>query len=311
MRVGNYYEVVLRQTFSSPFDGSPSDLFRRVQKTSPSPYEFILQMGGEQLVGASPEMFVRVEGKRVETCPIAGTARRSGDPLRDAESIRDLLISTKEESELTMCTRRRSERQVPRLRPWFGARHRPAVDRIVRRPVPYRGPCEGTLAWKASIRSTPSLRTCGQSRSSERRRKRRRRPVEDLEKDARGWYGGAVGMLGLNGDINTGITIRTVHLKKDMARYPAGATFLYDSEPEQEEQECRLKATSFFRALYPPKPKHGETATGARRVGDGIHLLLVDNDDCFIHTWRITLVKPALSVSTYRVECRARCALTQ
>jgi anthranilate synthase len=80
MRAGDYYEVVLRQTFSAPFDSSPSELFRRIQKTSPSPYEFMFQMGDEQLIGASPEMFVRVEGQRVESCPIAGTARRSGDP---------------------------------------------------------------------------------------------------------------------------------------------------------------------------------------------------------------------------------------
>ena len=104
MRLGNYYEVVLRQTFRADFDGSPAELFQRIQKSSPSPYEFLLQMGEEQLVGASPEMFVRVEGEQVETCPIAGTARRSGDPLRDAESIRELLNSTKEESELTMCS---------------------------------------------------------------------------------------------------------------------------------------------------------------------------------------------------------------
>jgi anthranilate synthase len=104
MRLGNYYEVVLRQTFSAPFDANPSELFRRIQKSNPSPYEFIIQMGEEQLVGASPEMFARVEGMEVETCPIAGTARRSGDPLRDAESIRALLNSSKEESELTMCS---------------------------------------------------------------------------------------------------------------------------------------------------------------------------------------------------------------
>ena len=95
MRQGNYYEVILRQTFSAPFSQSPSELFQRIQKSSPSPYEFMLQMGDEQLVGASPEMFVRVEGDQVETCPISGTARRSGDPLRDAESIRALLNSTK------------------------------------------------------------------------------------------------------------------------------------------------------------------------------------------------------------------------
>ena len=94
MRRGDYYEVVLRQTFARPTPAAASDLFERMQQASPSPYEFLLQFGDEQLVGASPEMFVRVEGHRVETCPIAGTARRTGDPLRDAENIRELLNST-------------------------------------------------------------------------------------------------------------------------------------------------------------------------------------------------------------------------
>ena len=104
MRRGDYYEVVLRQTFSTPYSGKASELFERVQKASPSPYEFLLQFGDEQLVGASPEMFVRVEGRRIETWPIAGTAQRTGDPMRDADNIRELLKSLKEESELTMCT---------------------------------------------------------------------------------------------------------------------------------------------------------------------------------------------------------------
>ncbi|HSB17405.1 MAG TPA: chorismate-binding protein, partial [Bryobacteraceae bacterium] len=104
MKQGDYYEVVLRQTFRAPYDGSQSELFRRMQETSPSPYEFFLQFGDEQLIGASPEMFVRIEGDRVETCPISGTARRTGDPMHDADSIRQLLNSAKEESELTMCT---------------------------------------------------------------------------------------------------------------------------------------------------------------------------------------------------------------
>ena len=63
-----------------------------MQTASPSPYEFLVQFGDEQLVGASPEMFVRVEGARIETCPIAGTAQRTGDPLRDADNIRELLV---------------------------------------------------------------------------------------------------------------------------------------------------------------------------------------------------------------------------
>jgi len=104
MRRGDYYEVVLRQTFSAPYTDSPSELFRRIQRASPSPYELLLQFGDEQLIGASPEIFVRVEGQRVQTCPISGTARRTGDPLRDADNIRELLNSMKDESELTMCT---------------------------------------------------------------------------------------------------------------------------------------------------------------------------------------------------------------
>src|ERR1017187_8492267 len=104
MRRGDYYEVVLRQTFRTPYSGKASGLFERVQIASPSPYEFLLQFGDEQLVGASPEMFVRVKDRDVETCPISGTAQRTGDPLRDADNIRELLKSAKEESELTMCT---------------------------------------------------------------------------------------------------------------------------------------------------------------------------------------------------------------
>ena len=265
MRQGNYYEVVLRQTFSSPFTDSPSELFRRIQKTSPSPYEFFLQMGDEQLVGASPEMFVRVESDCVESCPIAGTARRSGDPLRDAESIRELLNSTKEESELTMCSdvdrndKSRvcmpgSVRVIGRrlIESYAGLFH--TVDHV-----------KGTLGsgfdsldallthmWAVTIIGAP--------------KKAAAQAIEDLEKDPRAWYGGAIGMLSLNGDINTGITIRTVHLKGGMARYGAGATLLYDSDPASEDDECRLKATNFFRALH-PSIASGPPAHETRRVG--------------------------------------------
>ena len=298
MRVGNYYEVVLRQTFSAPFGASPSELFERIQKSSPSPYEFLLQMGDEQLVGASPEMFVRVEGDRVETCPIAGTARRSGDPLRDAESIRELLNSAKEESELTMCSdvdrNDKSRVCVPGSVTVIGRRLIESYAGLFHTVDHVKGTLAGgfdsldaflTHMWAVTIIGAPK-RAAAQA-------------VEDLEKNARGWYGGAVGMLGLNGDINTGITIRTVHLKAGVARYAAGATLLYDSDPRSEDEECRLKATTFFRALYPA------VATGAprheiRRVGDGVRLLLVDNDDCFIHTLANYARQTGAHVTTYR-----------
>jgi anthranilate synthase len=123
--------------------------------------------------------------------------------------------------------------------------------------------------------------------------------IEELEKNARGWYGGAIGMLSLNGDINTGITIRTVHLKDGIASYPAGATLLYDSDPRSEDQECRLKATAFFRAFHPAIAT-GPEKRQIRKVGDGIRLLLVDNDDCFIHTLANYARQTGADVSTYR-----------
>ncbi len=298
MRQGNYYEVVLRQVFSSPFTSSPSELFRRIQKTSPSPYEFLLQMGDEQLVGASPEMFVRVEGDQVESCPIAGTARRSGDPLRDAESIRELLNSTKEESELTMCSdvdrNDKSRVCVPGSVRVIGRRLIEAYAGLFHTVDHVKGTLgDGfdsldaflTHMWAVTIIGAP--------------KKAAAQAIEDLEKDARGWYGGAIGMLSLNGDINTGITIRTVHLKDGIARYGAGATLLYDSDPASEDEECRLKATNFFRALY-PSIASGPDTYKTRRVGEGVHILLVDNEDCFIHTLANYARQTGARVSTYR-----------
>src|SRR5882757_5971396 len=86
--------------------------------------------------------------------------------------------------------------------------------------------------------------------------------IESLEKKARGWYGGAIGLLSLNGDINTGILIRTTYLRDGYAMYPAGATLLYDSIPADEEAETRLKATGFFRLLGSPStPAQAEIET--------------------------------------------------
>lgn len=298
MRQGEYYEVVLRQTFQANYSEIPSALFQRIQKASPSPYEFLLQLGDEQLIGASPEMFVRVEGNRVETCPISGTARRTGDPLRDADSIRDLLNSTKEESELTMCTdvdrNDKSRVAIPGsvkvigrrlIESYAGVFH--TVDHVEGTLQPGFDSLDAFLThmWAVTVIGAP--------------KKAAAQAIEDLEKDARGWYGGAVGMLSLNGDINTGILIRTVHLREGIARYGVGATLLYDSVPELEEQETRLKATGFFRALRGAK-KAEPAETSVPQHGHGVKLLLVDNDDCFIHTLSNYARQTGAYVVTYR-----------
>jgi anthranilate synthase len=123
--------------------------------------------------------------------------------------------------------------------------------------------------------------------------------IEGLEKNARGWYGGAVGMISLNGDINTGILIRTTYLRDGVASYPVGATLLYDSVPEMEERETRLKATGFFRTLG-AGAKPAAATVERESVGSGAKLLLVDNDDCFIHTLANYARQTGASVVTYR-----------
>jgi anthranilate synthase len=297
MKRGDYYEVVLRQTFSAGFEGSVSELFRRIQMGSPSPYEFLLQFGDEQLAGASPEMFVRVEGRRVETCPISGTVRRTGDPLRDHDLIRELLNSPKEESELTMCTDvdRNDKSRVCRpgsvkvigrrlIERYAGLFH--TVDHVEGELDEGYDSLDAFLShmWAVTVIGAP--------------KKAAAQAIEDLEKDARGWYGGAVGMLSLNGDINTGILIRTVHLRNGLARYGAGATILYDSDPAAEERETRLKATGFFRSLE-PQPGARKRAR-LPQPGRGLRVLLVDNDDCFIQTLANYVRQTGAQVTTYR-----------
>jgi anthranilate synthase len=299
MRQGDYYEVVLRQTFRTPYSGKASDLFRRVQTASPSSYEFLLQFGDEQLVGASPEMFVRVEGARVETCPISGTAQRTGDPLRDADNIRELLSSKKEESELTMCTDvdRNDKSRVCEpgtvkvigrrlIESYAGVFH--TVDHVEGFLQEGFDSLDAFLShmWAVTVIGAP--------------KKAAAQTVERLEKDARGWYGGAVGMISLNGDINTGILIRTTYLRDGMASYPVGATLLYDSVPAMEERETRLKATGFFRTLGAPEVAEAVEREAREAVGAGAKLLLVDNDDCFIHTLANYARQTGAEVVTYR-----------
>lgn len=301
-RRGDYYEVVLRQTFRTPYQGSPSQLFERIQEASPSPYEFFLQFGEEQLIGASPEMFVRVEKQkndtwRVETCPISGTARRTGDPLQDAENIRALLNSKKDESELTMCTdvdrNDKSRVCVPG-----------SVKVIARRLIEqYAGlfhtvdHVEGILAegfdsLDAFLTHMWAVTTIGSPK------KWAAQAIEDLEADARSWYGGAIGMICMSGEMNTGITIRTVRLQDGIANYSAGATLLYDSDPRSEHEECRLKATGFFRAVQ-AEPVAAAYAP-VNTEGEGVRMMLVDNEDCFIHTLANYARQTGAEVVTYR-----------
>jgi anthranilate synthase len=244
-------------------------------------------------------MFVRVEGQRVETCPISGTAQRTGDPLRDADNIRELLKSAKEESELTMCTDvdRNDKSRVcePGSVHVIGRRLIESYAGVFHTVDHVEGTIkEGNDGLDAFLSHMWSVTMIGAPK------KAAARAIEDLEKSARGWYGGSIGMLALNGDINTGILIRTTYLKDGMASYPVGATLLYDSIPEMEERETRMKATGFFRALGAVEAPRPSASVIREPVGAGVKLLLADNDDCFIHTLANYARQTGAEVVTYR-----------
>ena len=246
-------------------------------------------------------MFVRIEGRRIETSPIAGTAKRTGDPMRDSDNIKELLKSLKEESELTMCTDvdRNDKSRVcePGSVKVIGRRLIESYAGVFHTTDHVEGQLkEGFDSLDAFLTHMWAVTLIGAPK------KAAAVAIESLEKSARGWYGGAVGMISLNGDINTGILIRTTYLRDGMAQYPTGATLLFDSVPALEENETRLKATGFFRAMGVVEPKAAVAEVHALGTGPGkgARLLLVDNDDCFIHTLANYAQQTGAEVVTYR-----------
>jgi len=297
-RRGDFFEVVLSQSFSTGFAEQPSTLFKRICEQNPSPYSFLINMGKEQLVGASPEMYVRVKEERFETSPISGTVPVGGDPMETAERIKALISSEKEESELTMCTdvdrndmsricepgsvkligRRLLERYsrlihtVDHLEGVLN-KDRDAVDAIL------------THMWACTVTGSPkpvAMQT-----------------IENMENSPRGWYSGCIGFLWFNGYVSTGMTLRTVHLKNGRASVRAGATLLYDSDPATEERETHIKASAFLGATLGSKPAVAEDIDLPQTGGEKT-VLFVDNQDSFVHTLASYVRQTGAKVITLR-----------
>jgi anthranilate synthase len=296
---GDLFEVVLSQTFSEPSSASPAELFRRLRARNPSPYGFLINLGeAEYLVGASPEMYVRVEGRRVETCPISGTIPRGADPIEDAEQIRRLLNSRKDESELTMCTdvdrndksricEPGSVRVIGRRQIEIYSRLIHTVDHVEGMLRPEFDALDAFLChtWAVTVTGAPKAWAM--------------QFVEDHERSARAWYGGAVGLLGFDGNMNTGLTLRTIHVRDGVAKVRAGATLLFDSEPEAEEEETRVKASALLDAIVRPDGI-AEKRAPVFTEGRGKRILLIDHQDSFVHTLANYLRQTGAEVETWR-----------
>ncbi len=296
---GDLFEVVPSQTFSVPCAHPPAEVFRRLRAWNPSPYGFLLNLGeAEYLVGASPEMYVRVDGDRVETCPISGTIARGRDPIGDAAQIVALLTSAKDESELTMCTdvdrndKSRvcvpgSVRVIGRRQIEMYSRLIHTVDHVEGRLAPGFDALDAFLAhaWAVTVTGAPKAWAM--------------QFIEDHERSPRAWYGGAVGLVGFDGNLNTGLTLRTVRVRDGVAEVRVGATLLYDSDPDEEERETHLKASAFLDAVERPR-NVPPLVDGSPQPGQGRLVLLVDHQDSFVHTLANYLRQTGAEVVTLR-----------
>ncbi|HTZ27769.1 MAG TPA: anthranilate synthase component I [Streptosporangiaceae bacterium] len=296
---GDLFEVVPSHVFHGTCR-SPAAFYERLRQRNPAPYEFFLNLGeGEYLVGASPEMYVRVTGDRVETCPISGTIARGGDALADAENIRTLLTSAKEESELTMCTdvdrndksrvcEPGTVRVIGRRQIEIYSRLIHTVDHVEGRLRPGFDALDAFLTHMWAVTVTGAPKTWAMQF------------IEDHEDRPRRWYGGAVGMIGFDGGMNTGLTLRTAHIRGGVAAVRAGATLLFDSDPAAEERETQLKARALLETLRDAQAPAAEPERAAEAPGAGMNVLLVDHQDSFVHTLAGYFREAGAEVTTLR-----------
>lgn len=309
---GDLFEAVLSQTFREPCNVPASIIFQRLQERNPSPYGFQINLGSnESLVGASPEMFVRVErnakGMRVETCPISGTIRRGKNALEDAENIRTILTDPKEESEITMCTdvdrndksricEHGSVQVIGRRQIEMYSRLIHTVDHVEGYLRPEFDALDAFLVhmWAVTVCGAPKTWAV--------------QFVEEMERTQRRWYGASVGHIAFDGHLNTGLTLRTVRIHDGVAEVRAGATLLFDSVPESEERETELKASACLNAVTSqvavgPRVAAMEAEMAKMKeggTGQGKQVLLIDFEDSFVHTLANYLRQTGARVVTTR-----------
>jgi anthranilate synthase len=303
-RRGDLFEVVPGHVFHARC-ASPAAFYERLRERNPAPYEFLFNLGnGEYLVGASPEMYVRVTGDRVETCPISGTIARGADPLEDAANIVTLLRSAKEESELTMCTdvdrNDKSRVCVPGSVQVIGRRQIEMYSRLIHTVDHIEGRLRPgfdaldaflTHMWAVTVTGAPKAWAM--------------QFIEDNEDAPRRWYGGAVGKIGFDGSMNTGLTLRTAHIRDGVAAVRAGATLLFDSDPESEERETHIKARALLETLHEAERPVAPPVTFPKAAARPPLVLLVDHQDSFVHTLADYFRQHGAEVTTLRAGFRA------
>jgi anthranilate synthase component I len=245
---GDIYQVVLSQRFETEIGADAFTVYRALRHVNPSPYMFFIRMGDRSIVGSSPEMLVRVEGRHAVTHPIAGTRPRGKSDEEDRRLAEELKRSEKEKAEHVMLVDlgrndlgRVCDYGTVRVPTYMTLERYSHVMHLV-------SVVEGTLAddrdrLDALVACFPAGTVSGAPKV------RAMQIIRELEPSRRGLYAGAVGYLDFAGNLDFCIAIRTILLEKGHAKVQAGAGIVADSNPTAEYEETRDKARAMFRAL--------------------------------------------------------------
>lgn len=247
--LGEFMEVVLSREISAEINGNPYLIYENYKKINPSPYLFYFDLKEEVLLGASPEIMIKCQNRKITLKPISGTIKRGDSILEDHVNMMNLLNSKKEKSELDMlidlgrndlskiCKSGITIEQYRSIEKYSHLYHTVAkISGILEDQ--YSGfdaliHClnAGTLTGAPKIAAMNF--------------------IEEIETHQRGYYGGSIGYITFDGEVNTAITIRTMHVKDNIMKYLSGATLLYESTPEGELDETKNKAAAFIKAIEP------------------------------------------------------------
>jgi anthranilate synthase component 1 len=245
---GDIYQAVLSQRFETDVTADPFTVYRALRHVNPSPYMYFMRMGGLAIVGSSPEMLVRVEGRRVETHPIAGTRPRGTNEEEDLRLAEELKRNEKERAEHVMLVDlgrndvgRVSEFGSVRVPQYMALEHYSHVMHLV-------STVEGRLAedhdrLDALVACFPAGTVSGAPKI------RAMQIVSGLEPTQRDIYAGAIGYIDFAGNLDFCIAIRTITIRDGRARVQAGAGIVADSNPAAEYEETRDKARALLQAL--------------------------------------------------------------
>jgi anthranilate synthase component I len=248
VHAGDAFQVVPSQRWSAPTPVEPFSIYRGLRAVNPSPYMYFLDFEDFQIVGASPEPLLTVAGRRVSTRPIAGTRPRGATVDEDKAIAESLLADEKERAEHVMLVDlgrndlgRVSEYGSVHVESFMGVETYSHVMHIV-------SSVAGTLREEVgAVDALRSLLPAGTLSGAPK--VRAMEIIEELEPVKRGAYGGAVGWLSYDGDLDTCICIRTVVVKDGVAHVQAGGGTVADAKPDYEYEESRAKARGVVRAI--------------------------------------------------------------